>query len=551
MPGMDRMSSLFDRHWKDAFITAPEFHPSAKKAQDAPFVVALPARQGDESPEVYLRRIQTGNSWSAITAALSTYADPFSADVLQLHMRNFHFECYTTDLSLLRFFMEVGFAQGITAIAIDRILQGFETYYRSNYGFWVKSCYSFAFSLLVLHMTTFPRETTKIAGGLTYEVAHEMNAADYLRRAGGQGVSDYVLLLLYKNLTCAPFQSIKDTRSNGLFEDGELSIHGRFGVPSTLRVDDKALRTMGRELKTTQEFSDGYSYRNSASRSSVAGTYSIVEKHDLVRGEATLIPYVRGDKVLKEGMLRLGDPRSGEPRGTQAMVTLKGGYLFVKLDADLPAGTRSLLGYEDKSSIYLCKAVAVQNNYGFSYHDFIVADDDGQQHEFEAGDDDDFADWMAKINYVAAFLTHIDPYGEREGPRPHRRLISSAIDAAATSLSEISAKEDLLYETSYWFQALIPLQLPIRDHMLAAAERLCGEQRGAYLEKCMIECHMYILLEYLQCRKETSANEDGATEEGTTEKGKAEEGTTEEGSTEHRSTGGWSYGDPFGMNHRV
>ncbi|PHH68759.1 hypothetical protein CDD82_298 [Ophiocordyceps australis] len=118
--------------------------------------LVLPERADDESPAKYLARLDDLVSRHVIASALSRGSDSFSTAVLRSYMRSFSFFGDPMDMALRKLLMEAELPKETQQI--DRCLQAFANrYHECNPGIYScpDQAYFIAFSLLILHTDVF------------------------------------------------------------------------------------------------------------------------------------------------------------------------------------------------------------------------------------------------------------------------------------------------------------------------------------------------------------------------------------------------------------
>lgn len=158
-------------------------------------VLAIPERKDGETPGKYLERLEAAVSRSMIAGILSQSADAFAQAVLRSYTRRFPFFGEPIDMSLRKFLLEADLPKETQQV--DRVIQAFaDRYHECNPGVFVSpdQAYVIAFSLMMLHTDAFNKNNKR-----------KMQKADYIKNTSGQRVSDDVLACFYDNICYTPF----------------------------------------------------------------------------------------------------------------------------------------------------------------------------------------------------------------------------------------------------------------------------------------------------------------------------------------------------------
>ncbi|KZL83460.1 sec7 domain-containing protein [Colletotrichum incanum] len=553
--------------------------------------VALPEKLEDESPVKYLARIEEILSRGVIASALSKGSDPFSIAVLRSYMRRFSFFEYPMDMAIRKLLMEAELPKETQQI--DRCLQAFANrYHECNPGIYASpdQAYFVAFSLLILHTDVFNKNNK-----------HKMQQPDYLKNTQGEGVSDSILRCFYDNITYTPFIHVEDdldlssdrllanrAKRKTLFPGGTPETVARRSTrepldPYTLIIDGK-LDILRPSLKDVMELEDHYNYLGTAKdlnvrelqrtffRTGVLQIVSARSRPDAFRDDkgstnpAEAAQGVVDIKITKVGLLWRKDAKKKKTRSPWqewgAILTGAQLYFFrnttwiknlmhqyethVKQGFDGEPITFKPPLPEFKPDGYLPtkEAVAlVDATYKKHKNAFKYSQPSGYVEEVLLADnEEEMNDWLAKLNYAAAFTTSgvrmrgvVGGNYEGQSRRGIRRLGSSAsaqviqtptgdvsivrgkidhkeaesiqaqrrqtmMDAVAKADEEIALKEQELevhLRNARHLQILSPIQAKTRDQILSAAAHMDVKIKWIRMDIWKSRCHRDVLLKDL------------------------------------------------------
>ncbi|KAK1594059.1 Sec7 domain-containing protein [Colletotrichum navitas] len=553
--------------------------------------IALPEKLEDETPVKYLGRIEEILSRGVIASALSKGSDPFSIAVLRSYMRRFSFFEYPMDMAIRKLLMEAELPKETQQI--DRCLQAFANrYHECNPGIYASpdQAYFVAFSLLILHTDVFNKNNK-----------HKMQQPDYLKNTQGEGVSDSILKCFYDNITYTPFIHVEDdldlssdrllanrAKRKTLFPGGTPETVARRSTrelldPYTLIIDGK-LDILRPSLKDVMELEDHYNYLGTANdlnvkelqrtffRTGVLQIVSARSRPDAFRDDkgstnpAEAAQGVVDIKITKVGLLWRKDTKKKKTRSPWqewgAILTGAQLYFFrnttwiknlmhqyethVKQGFDGEPITFKPPLPEFKPDGYLPtkEAVAlVDATYKKHKNAFKYSQPSGYVEEVLLADnEEEMNDWLAKLNYAAAFTTSgvrmrgvVGGNYEGQSRRGIRRLGSSAsaqviqtptgdvsivrgkidhkeaesiqaqrrqtmMDAVAKADEEIGLKEQELevhLRNARHLQILSPIQAKTRDQILSAAAHMDVKIKWIRMDIWKSRCHRDVLLKDL------------------------------------------------------
>lgn len=124
--------------------------------------LVVPEREEGDTPGKYLERLEAAVARSMIAGILSKSADPFAQAVLRSYTRRFPFFGEPIDMSLRKFLLEAELPKETQQV--DRVIQAFaDRYHECNPGIFVSpdQAYIIAFSLMMLHTDAFNKNNKR------------------------------------------------------------------------------------------------------------------------------------------------------------------------------------------------------------------------------------------------------------------------------------------------------------------------------------------------------------------------------------------------------
>lgn len=256
-------SDLRDRN------SSPGFHSKSNSVSPSvhePLVV--PDREEGDTPGKYLERLQAAVSRSLIAGILSKSSDPFAQAVLRSYCRKFPFFGEPIDMSLRKFLLEAELPKETQQV--DRVVQAFaDRYHECNPGIFMSpdQAYIIAFSLMMLHTDAFNKNNKR-----------KMQKQDYIKNTSGQNVSDDVLACFYDNICYTPFIHFEEEVDiNGerllTFKPKKSKLRGSIPDPGRKNsgpidpyalICDGKLDTLRSSIKDSIAMEDPYSYLGTA-----------------------------------------------------------------------------------------------------------------------------------------------------------------------------------------------------------------------------------------------------------------------------------------------
>jgi hypothetical protein len=562
--------------------------------------VVLPDRRDDDTPAKYLSRLEEVISRGLIASALSRDADSFSAAVLRSYMRSFSFFGDPMDMAIRKLLMEAELPKETQQI--DRCLQAFANrYHECNPGIYATpdQAYFIAFSLLILHTDVFNKNNK-----------HKMQKADYLKNTHGEGIFDDILGCFYDNITYTPFIHVEDdldingeriiahkakrkTIFPGNPPDAVKKASKEPIDPYTLIIDG-TLDKLRPSLKDVMHLEDHYSYLGTAKalnlrelqktffRTGILQIVSARSRPDAFMSEKTVTnpeeahPGIVDIKITKVGLLWRKDAKKKKTRSPwqEWGAILTGAQLYFFRNT---AWVKSLIhqyeshikqGHDGIPIIFKPPldqfkpdalmstdgAVALLDaTYKKHKHAFVYVRHGGFEEVLLADDEEEMNDWLAKLNYAAAFRTSgvrmrgvVGGNYEGQSRRGIRRLDSSdATQSIQTPTGEVTiargridhkmaedilaARRDMMVlkvsdadeklaaaeqqletqlRNARHLQILAPIQPKTREQLLLSAAKMSAQLKWTRVEIWRLRCHRDFLMKDLE--EERASLEDSA-----------------------------------------
>jgi hypothetical protein len=560
--------------------------------------VVVPERHEEDTPAKYLVRLEEAVSRGVVASVLSKGSDPFSHAVLRSYMRGFSFFGDPMDMALRKLLMEADLPKETQQI--DRCVQAFaDRYHECNPGVYAspEQAYFIAFSLLILHTDVFNKNNK-----------HKMQKSEYLKLTHGDGLFDEILECFYDNISYTPFIHVEDDldingeriiqhkmKRKSLFprtSSDPLKRPSKEPVdPYTLIIDSK-LDSLRPNLKDLMHIEEHYNYLGTAQslnlqdlqktffKTGVLQIVSARSRPDAFMSEKTVTnpeeahPGIVDIKITKVGLLWRKDTKKKKTRSPWqewgAILTGAQLYFFrnvawiknlmhqhenhIKQGHDgIPVIFKPPLEqFKPDALMSTDDAVALlDSTYKKHKNAFIFVRHGGFEETFLADNEDEMNDWLAKLNYAAAFRTSGVRMrgvvgGNYEGQRTRgiRRLdsgsgsarsvqtptgevtiISGKIDTkmaqdilaarreimmqkiseAEQNLSVAQKQLDNILINARHLQILAPIQPKTRDQVLLAAGRMAAKLKWIRMEIWRMKCHRDILKMDLEEEKQSNA----------------------------------------------
>lgn len=540
----------------------------------------LPERKEDDTPAKYLARVEDVLDRRVIASALSKQTDSFSAAVLRSYMRSFSFFEEPMDMAIRKLLMEAELPKETQQI--DRCLQAFANrYHECNPGIYADpdQAYFIAFSLLILHTDVFNKNNK-----------YKMQKVDYLKNTGGEGIFDDILECFYDNISYTPFIHVEDdlsfhsskSKRKTIFHNGPPEGLRRSKEPLdpyTLIIDGK-LDLLRPPLKDQIPLEDPFSYLGTAKELNLkelqktffkTGVLQIVSarsRPDAFMTEKTAInpeeahPGIVDIKVTKVGILWRKDTKKKKTRSPWqewgAILTGAQLYFFrnttwiknlmhqyethVKSGHD---GTPLIFNpplEQFKPDVLMSTEGAValwDMSYKKHKSSFVYVRHGGFEEVLLAQNDDERNDWLAKLNYAAAFRTsgvrmrgvlggnyegqnrrairrldngeatqvvqtpngevsinrgRIDPQMAREILVARREVIRQKVAEAEEKLQAAEKQLDTQLQNARHLLVLAPIQDKTREQVRGAAAKVIAQLKWSRTELWKLKCHRDILI---------------------------------------------------------
>jgi hypothetical protein len=547
--------------------------------------VVLPERRNDDTPAKYLARLEEVVSRSVIAAALSKGTDTFSQSVLRSYMRSFGFFGDPMDMAIRKLLMEAELPKETQQI--DRCLQAFANrYHECNPGIYSTpdQAYFIAFSLLILHTDVFNKNNK-----------YKMQKTDYLKNTQDEGIFNEVLEVFYDNISYTPFIHVEDdfdingeriiahnkAKKKSIFPHGAQDTARKAAKepidPYTLIIDGR-LDILRPNLREVMQIDDHYSYLGTAKslnlrelqktffKTGILQIVSARSRPDAFMSEKTATNPEEAQhgivdiKITKVGLLWRKDAKKKKTRSPWqewgAILTGAQLYFFrnttwvknlmhqyethIKQGHDgIPVIFKPPLDqFKPDALMSTDGAVALlDSTYKKHKHAFTYVRHGGFEEVLLADDEDEMNDWLAKLNYAAAFRTSgvrmrgvIGGTYDGQGRRALRRLDAEA-ESIQTPTGEVTvarsridqkmaqdilmARRDIMIQkvsdanaklegtekqlelqlrNARHLQILAPIQPKTREQMLLSAAKLAAQLKWTRMEIWRFKCHRDILI---------------------------------------------------------
>lgn len=547
--------------------------------------VVLPEKREDENPGRYLERLEEIASRSEIAAALSKNGDTFHLAVLRSFMRRFGFFGDPMDMAIRKLLMSAELPKETQHI--DRFLQAFANrYHECNPGIYTNpdQAYFIAFSLLILHTDVFNKNNK-----------HKMQKHDYIKNTKGEGIADDILEVFYDNITYTPFIHVEDEldmageRSSTHKSSKKKIVFPNPNAPEaalkkatkepidpyTIILDNR-LDILRPNFKDVMHLEDHFTYtgtapslnlkelQNTFFRTGILQIVSARSRPDAFMSEKTATnpdeaqPGVVDIKVTKVGLLWRKDVKKKKTRSPwqEWGAILTGAQLYFfrntawvknlmhQYDSHVKSGHDGipiifkppLESFKPDALMSTDGAVALlDSEYKKHKHAFVYVRHGGLEEVLLADDEAEMNDWLAKLNYAAAFRTNgvrmrgvIGGGYDGQGRRALRRLDTEAVQTPSGEVMVARSKvdqqmaQDILFarreimlqkvaesnETLQYeekklddqlrnarhLQLMAPIQPKTRDAVLMSAGRMAAQLKWTRIDIWKLKCHRDIML---------------------------------------------------------
>ena len=547
-----------------------------------PFVV--PEREEGDTPAKYLVRLEEAVSRGVVASVLSRSGDDFSLAVLRSYMRGFPFFGDPIDMAIRKLLMEVELPKETQQI--DRVLQGFANrYHECNPGIYMSAdqAYYIAFSILILHTDVFNKNNK-----------HKMQKSDYVRNTKDEGIADEILECFYDNISYTPFIHVEDdidingerivahkarkTLFKGASVDPLKKTSKEQVDPYNLILDNK-LEVLRPTLKDVMNLEDPYNYLGTAESLDLANLHKTFFKSGVLQivssrsrpeafmSQATITnpaeahPGLVDIKVTKVGILWRKDTKKKKTRSPwqEWGAVLTGSQLYFfrntawvknlvhQYDSHHKQGHAGtpvtfkppLEQFKPDALMSTDDAVGlVDSSYKKHKHAFIFVRHGGFEETFLADTEGEMNDWLAKLNYAAAFRTagvrmrgvvggnyegqrsrgmrrmgtsssarsiqtptgevsiqsgQIDRQLAQQILTARRQIMARKIEEADEKLSTARKQLEGQLRNARHLQILSPIQAKTREQVILAAGRMNAKLKWVRMEIWRLRCHKDIL----------------------------------------------------------
>ncbi|KAF2686233.1 hypothetical protein K458DRAFT_299313 [Lentithecium fluviatile CBS 122367] len=556
-------------------------------------MLALPEREEGETPGRYLERMEENHiGKSAIASYLTKTDDPFLLAVLRSYMRKFAFFGDPLDMAIRKLLMQVELPKETQQI--DRVLQGFsDRYHECNPGIYINpdKAYFISFSIVILHTDFFNKNNKR-----------KMQRADYIKNSSCDGVSEEVLGCFYDNIVYTPFIHIEDEvdlKSNsvkrskrtavlkGPMNDPARKVAREPVDPYTIIFEGK-LDILRPNIKDVMNLDDPYNYLGTAPTLDTKTLWKSFSRYGIIqivssrsRPEAFMTQVNQENPletsvgivempVTKVGVLWRKDTKRKKARSPWqewgAVLTRSGLSLFrnsswaknlmSQHDQHQKHGDTSPVSFQpplhefkQDHMIPMDGAVAlVDNTYKKHKNAFVMLSKAGEE-TFLADSEKDLNDWLAMLNYSAAFETlgvrprglqgdlyegqknrairrgdsshstktissptgdvtirsgGIDKEFQQQMKKARRDLMQLRISESEEKLTQSIKQLEARLRDARHLQILAPIQPKTRDLVIHAAGRLSAKLKWARIEIWRMKCHRDILAQVLEDEKQAT-----------------------------------------------
>ncbi|GKZ24223.1 hypothetical protein AbraIFM66951_004044 [Aspergillus brasiliensis] len=533
---------------------------------------SYPERQEGDTPATYLERLEATVPKSVIASVLSLSNDEFYKTALRKYMRGFSFFGDPIDMAIRKLLMEVELPKETQQI--DRFLQSFaDRYHECNPGIFASpdQAYFIAFSILILHTDVFNKNNKR-----------KMQKPDYVKNTRGEGISEDILECFYENISYTPFIRIEDTNPNGrhlakprraLFKTASSDHLGRSTKepvdPYTLIMDGK-LDSLRPSLKDVMNLDDPYgcngtdgppdieNLHRAFSKAAVLQIISLRSRPDAFMPSSMENPIDSNPglvdiKVAKVGLLWRKDPKKKKARSPWqewgALLTFSKLYFFRDVnwvkslmhqqESHHKEGRRRavvfkppLTDFKPDGIMQTDDAVSlIDSGYKKHKHAFVFVRHNALEEVFLANSESDMNDWLAKLNYAAAFRTtgvrskgmmatdyeaqrnRMSRRGssvsldEKEPPSPNPgadmgedmivargHLLRQKIREANEKLFVSQRQLDDLLRNARHLQVLTPVHSRARENVIMAAGRMAAKLKWVRQDIWRTRCYREVLV---------------------------------------------------------
>jgi hypothetical protein len=547
--------------------------------------LVYPGREDNDTPASYLEKLEAAVPRGSMATILCKSADEFSKTCLRKYMRGFSYFGDPIDIAVRKMLMEVELPKETQQI--DRLLAGFsDRYFECNPGIFVSADETgvVAFSILLLHSDTHNKSNKR-----------KMQKPEYIKNTQGPAqVSHEVLECFYDNVCYTPFIHFEDEvalnshrltapkpKKSLIRTKSTENVRGPVD-PYNLILDNKieVLRPSWKDVIDTEDVYssmgtaaafDANDLHTAFARAGVLQIVSARSRPDAFLTQATITNPAEAQmglvsiKVAKVGLLWRKDPKKKKAKRPWqewgAILTDSKLYFF----KDVGWVRKLMLQYDDysKSStkrgtlvfkpplpsfdpdalMSMDDAIALlDSSYKKHKNAFTFIKHGGFEEVFLANDQPEMNDWIAKLNYAAAFRTagvrmrgmmgapydgpqspitrkdselstnsNDNPTAKAERPTQNsqsrsndhhmaweimfyrRQIMSEKISDAEEKLAATQRELDNLLRNARHLQILLPFQSKTREALILAAGRMSAKLRWTRVEMWRTKCHRDLL----------------------------------------------------------
>ncbi|KAL1957213.1 hypothetical protein VTO42DRAFT_6247 [Malbranchea cinnamomea] len=547
-------------------------------------LAAIPPREEGDTPATYLEKLEGSVHRKVIATILCQSAEDFYATALRKYIRRFSFFGDPIDMAIRKLLMEAELPKETQQI--DRLLQAFANrYHECNPGIFASTdqAYFIAFSLLILHTDVFNKNNKR-----------KMQKQDYVRNTHGEGVADEILECFYDNICYTPFIHVEDEVNLGprllqpksrnillkVASSDHLPRASREPVDPYALILDNKLESLRPNLKGVMELEDVYSTGPQANMNDLHRLFykpcvlqivSARSRPDAfltqtsIENPAESHPGLVDIRVAKVGLLWRKDPKKKKTRSPwqEWGAVLTGSQLYFfrdvhwvkslisQYESNQKNGRRRpvtftppVADFKPDTTMSMADAVALlDSSYKKHKHAFLFVRHGGFEEVFLANSEAEMNEWLATLNYAAAFRTTgvrmrgmigVNYEGQRlqrstragsvtseasELPDPidsapdterkmaphqveevfaaRRELVCRRIVEANEKLAISQKQLDDQLRNARHLQVLTPVHPRARDQVILAAGKMSAKIRWARMEVWRTKCHRDVLAQDL------------------------------------------------------
>lgn len=566
-----------------------------------PELPPIPKRDPSDTPASYLTKLEEALPRGMIAGVLAKSDEEFLKIGLRKYMRSFSYFGDPLDISIRKLLMEVELPKETQPI--DRFLQAFaDRYHECNPGIFASpdKAYFIAFSILILHTDVFNKNNKR-----------KMQKLDYIKNCRGEGISEDILECFYENISYTPFIHVEDANlrdrhlakpRRGLFKSSStenLNKISREPVDPYALILEGKLESLRPSLKDVMDLDDAYDHVGPAGPPDIDVLHQAFTKSGILqiislrsRPDAFMPstldnpldsnPGLVDIKVAKVGLLWRKDMKKKRTRSPWqewgAILTFSQLYFFrnvnwvrtlmAQQETYIKNGRRGTLVFKPPLSEFkpdgimsTSEAVALlDKNYKKHKHAFMFVRHNALAETFLATSDSEMNDWLAHLNYAAAFrTTGVRTRGmiatnyegkryrrsqrigsvssqksqesqstdlEPQSPSIDTEIVAEFVAARRELMSQkiretneklfVSQKqlEDLLQNARH-LQILTPVHARAREGVILAAGRLSAKLKWVRQDIGRNKCYRHILLQDLGEDEDTAESRVGSAAEPT------------------------------------